>query len=224
MYAIIHILSEYPGNTHAMGRTPTGETRRKVFEFVRDRLLAGQPPTVREVQDALGFRAVQTARQHLERLVEDGRLVADRHKARGYRLPGMVREPHTVLVPVLGRVSAGTLDEAIEDPDGYLPVDVRGVPASDLFVLRVRGESMTGMGILPGDLVVVRRQPTAANGDIVVALVESDVTVKTFHSRGRRVELRPENPAFDPIVLDAEVVTILGKVIEVRRILDSVSG
>ena len=202
-----------------MGRTPAGETRRKVFEFVRDRLLAGQPPTVREVQDAFGFRAVQTARQHLERLVEDGRLVADRHKARGYRLPEAAREPRIVLVPMLGRVPAGALEEAVEDPDGYLPVDVRGAAAGDLFALRVRGESMTGVGILPGDLVIVRRQPSAENGDIVVALVENDATVKTFRPRGRRVELRSENPAFHPIMLDAEAITILGKVIEVRRIL-----
>ena len=202
-----------------MGRTPTGETRRKVFEFVRDRLLAGRPPTVREVQDAFGFRAVQTARQHLERLVEDGRLMADRHKARGYRLPGAAREPRVVLVPMLGRVPAGALEEAVEDPDGYLPVDARGAAAGDLFALTVRGESMTGVGILPGDLVIVRRQPSAENGDIVVALVENDATVKTFRPRGRRVELRSENPVFKPIVLDAEAVTILGKVIEVRRIL-----
>ena len=202
-----------------MGRTPTGETRRKVYEFVRDRLLAGQPPTVREVQDAFGFRAVQTARQHLERLVEDGRLVADRHKARGYRLPGAGREPRTVLVPMLGRVQAGALAEAVEDPDGYLPVDARCAAAGDLFALRVRGESMIGVGILSGDLVIVRRQPSAENGDIVVALIENEATVKTFRSRGRRVELRSENPAFRSIVLDAEAVTILGKVIEVRRIL-----
>ena len=202
-----------------MGRTPTGETRRKVFEFVRGRLLAGQPPTVREVQDAFGFRAVQTARQHLERLVEDGRLVADRHKARGYRLPGAGREPRPVLVPVLGRVPAGALVEAVEDPDGYLPVDARGALPGDLFALRVRGESMIGAGILSGDLVIVRRQPSADNGDIVVALVENEATVKTFRSRGRRVELCSENPAFQSIVLDADAVTILGKVIEVRRIL-----
>ena len=202
-----------------MGRTPTGETRRKVLEFVRDRLLAGQPPTVREVQDAFGFRAVQTARQHLERLVEDGRLVADRRKARGYRLPGAAREPRVVLVPMLGRVPAGALEEAVEDPNGYLPVDARGAGAGDLFALTVRGESMTGVGILPGDLVIVRRQPSAENGDIVVALVENDATVKTFRPHGRRVELRSENPVFQPIVLDAEAVTILGKVVEVRRIL-----
>ena len=201
-----------------MGRTPPGETREKIFAFVRTRLLAGQPPTVREVQDAFGFRAVQTAREHLEQLVEQGRLAADRHKARGYRLPRPVRGPRTVLAPLLGRVPAGALDEAIEDPEGYLPVDARRA-SGDLFALRVRGESMTGAGILPGDLVIVRRQPTAKSGDIVVALVENDATVKTFKSRGRRVELRPENPAFDPIVLDADAVAILGKVVEVRRTL-----
>lgn len=201
-----------------MGRTPAGETREKVFAFVRTRLLAGQPPTVREVQDAFGFRAVQTARQHLEQLVEQGRLVAERHKSRGYRLPRTARGPRTMLAPLLGRVPAGVLDDAIEDPDGYLPVQARGT-AGELFALRVRGESMTGAGILPGDLVIVRRQPAAKSGEIVVALVEQEATVKTLRLRGRRVELRPENPAFDPISLDAGEVTILGKVIEVRRIL-----
>ena len=201
-----------------MGCTPAGETRKKVFAFVRTRLLAGQPPTVREVQDAFGFRAVQTARQHLEQLVEQGRLVAERHKSRGYRLPRTARGPRTMLVPLLGRVPAGALDDAIEDPDGYLPVQARGT-AGELFALRVRGESMTGAGILPGDLVIVRRQPAAKSGEIVVALVEQEATVKTLRLRGRRVELRPENPAFDPINLEAGEVTILGKVIEVRRIL-----
>ena len=80
---------------------------------------------------------------------------------------------------------------------------------------------MTGAGILPGDLVIVRRQPTARSGEIVVALVDREATVKTLRLRGRRVELRAENPAFDPIVLDADTVSILGKVIEVRRILKS---
>ena len=203
-----------------MGRTPTGETRRKVFEFVRDRLLAGQPPTIREVQDAFGFRAVQTARQHLERLVEDGRLVAGRHKARGYRLPGAAREPRIVLVPMLGRVPAGALDEAIEDPDGYLPVDARGASAGDLFALRVRGESMTGVGILPGDLVIVRRQPGRCERrhrsgvgrerrdgqDLPYARAASGNSVR----RTRRSIRSCSTPRLS---------AILGKVIEVRRIL-----
>ena len=202
-----------------MGRTPAGETRNKVFTFVRDQLLAGHPPTVREVQQAFGFRAVQTARQHLEQLVEEGRLVAARHRSRGYRLPDD-STGHTVLAPLLGRVPAGALDEAIQDvdPDGYLQVQTKDA-ASELFALRVRGESMTGVGILPGDVVIVRRQPIAKSGEIVVALVEDDATVKTFKPRGQRVELRPENPAFESIVLDAGSVVILGKVIEVRRTL-----
>ncbi len=207
-----------------MGRTPRGETREQVFAFMRDRLLAGRPPTVREVQAAFGFRAVQTARAHLERLVEQGRLTVDRGRSRGYRLPGEAGDglPRTRLVPLLGRVPAGVLDEAVQDPDGYLPVDAntRGAASDELFALRVRGESMVGAGILPGDRVIVRRQPTARTGDIVVALVDHDATVKTFVSRGGgRVTLRPENPAFDPIELDADAVVILGRVIEVRRTL-----
>lgn len=208
-----------------MGRTPAGQTRDRVFAFVRARLLAGRPPTVREVQEALGFKAVQTARQHLERLVGEGRLVADRRKARGYRLSGRdVAAPR--LVPLLGRVPAGGFDEAIEDPDGYLTVGgTRAGPGADdaeLFALRVRGDSMVGAGILPGDLVIVRRQPTARHGDIVVALVDHEATVKTLRfvsGHGDRIELHPENPSFEPIVLEAERVVILGKVVELRRVL-----
>ena len=199
-----------------MGRTPPGETRQKVLEFVRERILAGRPPTVREVQDAFGFRAVQTARRHLERLVAEGRLVVERGKARGYRLPG---DPSpTVLVPLLGRVPAGSLDTAVEDLEGYLPV--QAAAGADLFALRVRGESMTGAGILPGDLVIVRRQPFARDGEIVVARVGDEATVKRLRTRGGRVELLPENPAFEPIVPEPGAVEILGKVIEVRRRLE----
>jgi repressor LexA len=197
-----------------MGRTPLGETRQKVFEFMRERLLAGRPPTVREVQAALGFRAVQTARQHLERLVAEGRLEAERGKARGYRLPGEERPPF--LVPLLGRVPAGPMDAAVEDLEGYLPVDGQGSP-EDLFALRVKGQSMIGAGILPGDVVIVRRQPTARSGEIVVARIGDEATVKRLRLRRGRVELHPENPAFEPIVPEEESFEILGKVTELRR-------
>lgn len=200
-----------------MGRTPRGETREKVFEFVRERLLAGQPPTVREVQEAFGFRAVQTARQHLESLVNEGKLIAERGRSRGYRLPHQPQS--TVLVPLLGRVPAGSLDTAVEDLEDYIPVQT-GRPTGELFALRVRGESMTGVGILPGDVVIVRRQPTAAAGDIVVALVGDEATVKRLRLHRGRVELHPENPDFDPIIPDPREVMILGKVIELRRTLE----
>ncbi len=201
-----------------MGRTPAGETRDRVFRFVRERLLGGIPPTVREVQAAFGFLSPQTAREHLEGLVEQGRLVKEPGKARGYRLPARAGRP-PVMVPLLGRVPAGSLDAAVEDLEGYVPVE--GARASgELFGLRVRGESMTGAGILPGDIVVVRRQSRAETGEIVVALVGDEATVKRLRVRGKRVELHAENPAFEPIVPDPKQFSLLGKVVEVRRYLE----
>ena len=115
--------------------------------------------------------------------------------------------------------AASRASPAVEDREGYLPVRSRHAP-DKLFALRVRGKSMIGAGILPGDLVVVRRQQTADSGDLVVALVEDEATVKRLRRRGRRVELHPENPDFDVIVPDPEELKILGVVIEVRRHLD----
>lgn len=227
-------------------RETRGVSREKVWTFVRDRLLSGEPPTVREVQQALGFRAVQTARQHLEALVAAGRLEAGRGRARGYRLAAS-RARETVRrglawVPLLGRVQAGALTEAVEvgaidaaDDDngndgcigyvGYVPASAASVGAH--FALVVQGESMTGAGILPGDVVVVRRRVDVRSGDIVVARVGEDATVKRLHVDRARglVELRAENPAFPTIVLDPEAagddeMAILGKVVEVRRTLD----
>lgn len=230
-----------------MGRTPSGETRDKIWRFMRERLLAGRPPTVREVQAAFGFQAVQSAREHLEALVAEGRLAKEAGRARGYHLPFSGDEA-PVLVPILGRVQAGALDYAVEDLEGYVPVQARSSPTAsgraardrkrhqvggreqshggdecfepaDLFGLRVRGQSMRDAGIFPDDIVVVRRQSTARSGEIVVALVGEEATVKRLRLRGRRIELHPENPDFEPLVPEPEEVTVLGKVIEVRRFL-----
>ena len=205
-----------------MGRTPKGQTRRRVLAFVRERLLAGSPPTVREVQQEFGFRSVGTAREHLDALVADGELekAADKQH-RAVRLPGPPR-PRQVLVPLLGRVQAGALTEALADPDGHVAVETRK-PADELFALRVRGDSMAPE-MLDGDVLIVRRQPRAEHGDVVVALVDGDATVKRLWlRRGRRgtsaVELRASNPRYAPIVPDGEL-SLLGKVIELRRRLD----
>ena len=203
-----------------MGKTPAGQTRKRVFEFVRARLLAGEPPTVREVQRAFSFRAVQSAREHLEALVAEGRLEKAPGRARGYRLPARVSRTGPVrMVPLVGHVQAGELTTALEEPEGYVAVSSR-LPANELFALTVRGDSMTGAAILDGDVVVVRRQPSAASGDIVVALVGDEATVKRLRRRGRRVELVPENPAFETIVPSPAELSLLGKVVEVRRSIE----
>jgi repressor LexA len=120
-------------------------------------------------------------------------------------------------VPVLGRVQAGKLSEAIEAPDGFVAVSGHR-PDETLFALTVRGESMTGAGILPGDLVIVRRQERAPDGAIVVAAVGDETTVKRLKLRRRRPELHAENPDFPPIVPGRGTdVRILGLVVEVRR-------
>lgn len=209
-----------------MGRTPKGQTRQRVLAFVRERLLAGSPPTVREVQQAFGFRSVGTAREHLDALVADGKLdkPGDR-RHRGVQLPGTKRRAGLAprLVPLLGRVQAGALTEAIEDADGHLLVEAQR-SAGELFALRVRGDSMAPE-MLEGDLLIVRRQPRAESGDVVVALVDGDATVKRLwlDKRRGRVELRPSNPAYPPIVPDGEL-TLLGKVVELRRSFDGPSA
>ena len=258
-----------------MGRTPRGQTRAKVLAFVRERLLAGTPPTVREVQRAMGFRSAQTAQQHLEALVADGRLVVQRGVSRGYRLAeDPVHAPHTTsaqvdtradrhlsgspspahrgssspesiasvtpdvmplgalaaldrrrLVPLLGHVQAGSPSFASEDIEGYLALDPAGIVDADApahvsgehFALRVLGDSMNGAGILPGDVVIVRRQDRARSGEIVVALIGDEATIKRLHLSTGRVELRAENPDFAPIVPEDGEVAILGRVVEVRR-------
>jgi repressor LexA len=203
-----------------MGKTPAGQTRERVYRFVRERLLESLPPTIREVQKHFGFRAVETARAHLDALVEEGRLIKKAGLSRGYGLPGLFNKPpaRTHMVPLLGRVQAGELSTAVEDLEGYVPVESR-FPEDELFALRVRGESMTGAGILPGDLVIVKQQPSAQSGDIVVALVEDEATVKRLKVQGMRIELHPENPNYEILVPPPEELKLLGKVIEVRRYL-----
>lgn len=202
-----------------MTRPPAAAVRREILAFVRRSIAAGAPPTVREVQEHCGFRAVESARQHLEALVAAGKLAKAPGRSRGYRLPpGGPDAPGPLqLVPKLGRVQAGALSEAIEDPDGWIPVD-GAMGEHELFALVVQGESMTGAGILPDDLVIVRRQDTARDGEIVVALVRDEATVKRLRLRAGRIELQPENAAFAPIVPGPGVeVRILGRVVEVRR-------
>jgi len=212
-------------------RAAPGETRARVLTFVRECVEHGRPPSVREVQAALGLRAVESARAHLEQLVADGKLAKEQGVARGYRLADGEHAP-VRCIPLLGRVQAGALSEAIDERSGFdddsifgkhddvIPIDTRRLRGrtDDLFALRVRGESMRDAGILDGDLVIVRARARAEHGDIVVARIDGEATVKRLVLARGRAELHPANPDFAPIVPRAgEELVLLGRVIEVRR-------
>lgn len=212
-----------------MPKTPPGQTRNRIFRFVRDRLLEGDSPSLREVQRQFGFRAVETVRAHLTALVEEGRLVKESGRSRGYRLPKRLPSRFSSPmsdwsfsrlqpVPLLGEVAAGGFEEAIENPEGNLPVEIpESRDLSDYFALRVRGESMSGAGILPGDTVIVERRGAPVSGQIVVALFEEEATVKRLHLGPDGMELRPENPDFNTLRPPPGSCRILGRVVELRR-------
>ena len=193
-------------------------TRERIFEFVRGRILAGEPPTVREVQQRFGFKSVASAREQLDRLIEEGRLQRLGNVSRGFRLPPGQGPQLVRRIPVVGRVQAGALSLAVEDIEDYIPLDAPGTE-DGVFALRVRGDSMRDAGILEGDFVIVRPEKDARNGEIVVALVGEEATIKRLYKRGPVIELRPENPAYPPILVPAKQVELAGRVIEVRRYL-----
>lgn len=171
----------------------------------------GYPPSVREIGQAVGLRSPSTVHFHLKHLEEAGVISKGPGKGRAITL---TNPPLKDQVPIVGNVAAGTpilAEECIED---YLTFDTGG-RKGEFFALRVRGESMLNAGILPDDLVVVRRQQTAYNGEIVVAMIDGEATVKRLSLRNGRVWLLPENEAYSPI--DGTFAQILGKVIAVVR-------
>jgi len=197
-----------------MLKTPPGETRAKLHDFVCRRILLGEPPSVREVQVEFGFKSTATAREHLSGLIDSGILEHEPGKDRGYRIPGAFVPG---LIPILGRVQAGSLTEAIELADGYIPV--RAEMAETSFALIVSGESMSGREIHAGDTVLVQRDVPIKQGDVVVALIGDEATIKTFNKVKNRIVLKAENPDYSDVIPDpaGPELKILGRVYEVRR-------
>ena len=181
----------------------------------------GYPPSVREIGAAVSLKSPSTVHFHMKGLEEAGMIVKAEGKTRAISLPhaaiGPVAEeedPHLNQVPIVGSVAAGSPILAQECIEDYLTFDTQGM-SGEHFALRVRGESMLGAGILPGDLVVVHRQQEAYSGEIVVALFEDEATVKTYRVKDGRVWLMPENPEYQPI--DGTYAEIIGKVAAVVR-------
>lgn len=171
----------------------------------------GYPPSVREIGEAVGLKSPSTVHFHLKRLEQAGVIEKGAGKGRAITLTAPQEENK---VPIVGHVAAGTPILAQECIEDYLTFDTGG-HSDEYFALRVRGESMLNAGILPGDLVVVRRQQTANQGEIVVAMIEDEATVKRFWREKGQVWLLPENEAYSPI--DGTYAQILGKVAAVIR-------
>ncbi|MDR2734718.1 MAG: transcriptional repressor LexA [Spirochaetota bacterium] len=195
--------------------------QQEVYEFVLARIESqGFPPTVREIGESFSI-SVKGAYDHLKAIERKGFIKCSSSKSRAIeimdRLPADIRQGERMLrVPLMGSSSAGMplLAEQNIEEEFYLPRAFLG-ESSDVFALRVRGDSMTGAGIMNGDLVLVRMQTHASDGDIVVALIDSETTIKRFFRRQRGVVLKPENPAYKEMPLSA--VDILGKVVWVFR-------
>ena len=184
----------------------------RIYEYLQEVIPAqGYAPSVREICAAVGLRSPSTVHFHLKRLQEQGLIEKGDFKGRAIVLT-QPKKKHQV--PIVGDVAAGSPILAQECIDDYLTFDCGG-EADAHFALRVRGESMLNAGILPGDLAVVRRQQTARSGDIVVALLEDEATVKRLSLRNGQVWLLPENDDYEPI--DGNEAVVLGKVVAVVR-------
>ncbi len=196
---------------------------KEVLEFVREKFRkSGYAPSIRDIKEALQIKSTATVHAYLGRLEQKGLITRENGKSRALRVDNDTAQNHrTAHVPIIGRVTAGAPILAQENYEDYLdfPLFNANLLHSQLFALRVQGYSMRDAGILDGDIVVVSKTDYAENGDIVVALLEDEATVKRFYKENGHFRLQPENPEFEPII--AEEVYVLGKVVSVVRFYDN---
>src|SRR5262249_38881898 len=192
--------------------------QQRVLEVIRTSLRQrGQPPTVREIGQEIGVASSCTVQRHLDALERKGFIKRDRYK---YRSIELANSPFPVFarainVPIVGHIAAGSPILAVENIEDTFPLPADVVGDDDMFMLRVRGASMVGAGIMDGDLGAVRQQPSANNGDIVAAMIDEEATVKRFFREADHIRLQAENPAYPPIL--ARNVKVLGKVVMAIR-------
>lgn len=202
-------------------RKPRGDNQAKILAFIKQEIQdKGYPPSVREICDAVGLKSTSTVHGHLTRLEKKGLLHRDTMKPRAIEVLG---DPNfnrnaAISIPVLGHVAAGNPITALENIDEQMMLSTDLIGSGEHFILIIQGTSMINIGILDGDYVVVRRQPTAENGEIVVAMVEEEATVKRFYKEKGHFRLQPENDDMAPIIIPQEKeLTILGKVVTLMR-------
>ena len=202
------------------------QKQQEILEFIQSQIKAqGFPPTVREICEAVGLSSPSTVHGYLKRLEKRGLLKISSSKNRAIRIADEIKKstdsptpvPEHLEVPVIGRVSAGLPILAEENRERTFPLPMDFAHGKDVFMLRVQGESMINAAILNGDYVIVQKQDIARNGDIIVALIDDEATVKTYYKEDGYFRLQPENDFMEPIIVDH--LTVLGKVIGVYRIL-----
>ncbi len=206
--------------------TKISKRQQDILEFIKQQVSEkGYPPSVREIGEAVGLASSSTVHGHLARLEKKGYIRRDPTKPRAIEIltnedTNLIPKGETINVPIIGKVTAGIPITAIENIEDYIPLPERLVPTDgNLFILLIEGESMIEAGIFDGDLVIVRQQHTANNGEIVVAMTEdNEATVKRFFKEKDFIRLQPENSSMDPIIV--RNVTILGKVIGLYRTID----
>ncbi len=203
------------------------DKQKKVLDFVQSEVREkGYPPSVREICKAVDIKSTSTVHSYLNRLEELGMISKDATKPRAIKLlkpdelnvryPDFGNTDKVSFIPIVGKVTAGAPILAVENITDTLPVSSDIVSGSTSFILSVKGESMIDAGILDGDLILVRQQSTAENGDIVVALIGEEATVKRFYKEKGHIRLQPENRYMEPIIVKDEV-SIIGKVTNLFR-------
>ena len=195
--------------------------QKEILEYIKGEILSkGYPPAVREICEAVDLKSTSSVHSHLETLEKNGYIRRDPTKPRAIEILDddfNLTRREVVNVPIIGHVAAGEPILATENIENYVPIPVEYMPNEETFMLKVKGESMINAGIFNGDNVLVKIQPNAENGDIVVALVDDSATVKTFYKEDGYYRLQPENDTMDPIIV--KECSILGKVFGVFRFL-----
>lgn len=191
----------------------------EILEYIKSQIMTkGYPPSVRDICEAVHLKSTSSVHSHLETLEKNGYIRRDPTKPRAIEILDDAFNScrcDVISIPVVGRVAAGEPLLAVENVESYFPLPTHDLPNKELFMLIVKGDSMINMGILDGDQIVVERQNTASNGDVVVALLEDSVTVKRFYKENGHYRLQPENDYLEPIITDH--VEILGKVVSLYR-------
>ena len=198
------------------------DKQKEILEYIKSEILnRGYPPAVRDICEAVHLKSTSSVHSHLETLEKNGYIRRDPTKPRAIEIIDdtfNLSRREVVNVPLLCRVAAGEPLLAVENVETYFPIPTEYMPNEESFMLKVKGESMINAGIFDGDHILVRSQPTASNGDMVVALVEDSATVKTFYKEDGQYRLQPENDTMEPIIVDN--CTILGKVFGVIRFFE----